>query len=124
MFGLKGKPKITKIGEKNKLVPMEKYGVKVMSIGFLMEEGTAVVWRGPMASSALKQFMSDVTWGDLDYFLFDMPPGTGDIQLTLSQTIPLTGTIIVTTPQENIPRRCKKRICNVSESRCSDNWNY
>ena len=100
MFGLKGKPGITKIGEKNKLLPMEKYGVKVMSIGFLMEENTAVVWRGPMASSALKQFMSDVIWGELDFLLFDMPPGTGDIQLTLSQTIPLTGAIIVTTPQE------------------------
>lgn len=100
MLGLKGKPGVTTEGEKNKLVPMEKYGVKVMSIGFLMEEGTAVVWRGPMASSALKQFMSDVVWGELDYLLFDMPPGTGDIQLTLSQTIPLTGAIIVTTPQE------------------------
>ncbi|MDQ3194183.1 MAG: iron-sulfur cluster carrier protein ApbC [Bacteroidota bacterium] len=100
MFGLKGKPNVTKAGDKNKLVPMEKYGVKVMSIGFLMEEGNAVVWRGPMASSALKQFMGDVVWGELDYLLFDMPPGTGDIQLTLSQTIPLTGAIIVTTPQE------------------------
>ncbi len=100
MMGLKGKPGVTKVGDKNKLVPMEKYGVKVMSIGFLMEEGTAVVWRGPMASSALKQFMGDVVWGELDYFLFDMPPGTGDIQLTLSQTIPLTGAIIVTTPQD------------------------
>ncbi|MDZ4711567.1 MAG: Mrp/NBP35 family ATP-binding protein [bacterium] len=100
MFGIKGKPGITKIGEKNKLVPFEKYGVKVMSIGFLMEEGTAVVWRGPMASSALKQFMSDVVWDELDFLLFDMPPGTGDIQLTLSQTIPLTGALIVTTPQE------------------------
>jgi ATP-binding protein involved in chromosome partitioning len=100
MMGLKGKPAVTKQGNKNKLVPMEKFGVKVMSIGFLMEEGTAVVWRGPMASSALKQFMGDVVWGELDYLLFDMPPGTGDIQLTLSQTIPLTGAIIVTTPQD------------------------
>lgn len=100
MMGLKGKPGVTKIGDKNKLVPMEKFGVKVMSIGFLMEEDTAVVWRGPMASSALKQFMADVVWGELDYLLFDMPPGTGDIQLTLSQTIPLTGAIIVTTPQD------------------------
>jgi ATP-binding protein involved in chromosome partitioning len=71
-----------------------------MSIGFLMEDNSAVVWRGPMASSALKQFMSEVVWGDLDYLLFDMPPGTGDIALTLSQTIPLTGAVIVTTPQE------------------------
>ncbi|MEZ4688763.1 MAG: Mrp/NBP35 family ATP-binding protein [Ignavibacteria bacterium] len=100
MFDLKGKPGITKVGDKNKLVPMEKYGVKVMSIGFLMDANTAVVWRGPMASSALKQFMADVVWGDLDFLLFDMPPGTGDIQLTLSQTIPLTGAVIVSTPQE------------------------
>lgn len=100
MFGVNEKPKITKSGEKNKLIPIEKYGVKIMSIGFLMEENTAVVWRGPMASSALKQFMTDVIWGELDYLLFDMPPGTGDIQLTLSQTIPLTGAVIVTTPQE------------------------
>lgn len=100
MFGVNEKPKVTQVGEKNKLVPIEKFGVKIMSIGFLMEGSTAVVWRGPMASSALKQFMSDVVWGELDFLLFDMPPGTGDIQLTLSQTIPLTGAIIVTTPQE------------------------
>ncbi len=96
----KGKPFLTKEGDKNKMVPLEKYGVKLMSIGFLMEEGNAVVWRGPMASSALKQFMTEVVWGNLDVLLFDMPPGTGDIQLTLSQTIPLTGSVIVTTPQE------------------------
>ncbi len=100
MFGVKDKPKVTQIDGKNKLVPVEKFGVKIMSIGFLIEDNTAVVWRGPMASSALKQFMGDVIWGDLDFLLFDMPPGTGDIQLTLSQTIPLTGAVIVTTPQE------------------------
>lgn len=100
MFGIKARPHVTKIDGKNKLVPLERYGVKIMSIGFLMEDESAVVWRGPMASSALKQFMGDVVWEDLDYLLFDMPPGTGDIQLTLSQTIPLTGTIIVTTPQD------------------------
>ncbi len=100
MMNLKGKPSVAKVDGKNKLVPMEQYGVEVMSIGFLMEEGTAVVWRGPMASSALKQFMGDVIWGKLDFLLFDMPPGTGDIQLTLTQTLPLTGGIIVTTPQE------------------------
>jgi len=100
MFNVKEKPGVTKIGDKNKLVPLEKYGVKIMSIGFLMEENTAVVWRGPMASSALKQFIGDVVWGELDFLLFDMPPGTGDIQLTLSQTIPLTGAVIVTTPQD------------------------
>jgi ATP-binding protein involved in chromosome partitioning len=100
MFGINDKPGIMKVGDKSKLLPLEKYGIKVMSIGFLIEEKSAVVWRGPMASSALKQFISDVVWGDLDFLLFDMPPGTGDIQLTLSQTIPLTGAIIVTTPQD------------------------
>ena len=86
-------------GEK-KLVPLVAHGIKVMSIGFLMEADQAVIWRGPMAAGALRQFMTDVDWGDLDYLIFDMPPGTGDIQLTLSQTIPLTGAVIVTTPQE------------------------
>lgn len=100
MFGINKKPGVTKIGEKSMLIPLEKYGVKVMSIGFLIEDKSAVVWRGPMASSALKQFIGDVVWGELDYLLFDMPPGTGDIQLTLSQTIPLTCAIIVTTPQD------------------------
>lgn len=100
MMGINEKPKVMRVNDKNKLIPIEKYGIKVMSIGFLMDEGTAVVWRGPMASSALKQFMADVIWDKLDYLLFDMPPGTGDIQLTLSQTIPLTGAVIVTTPQE------------------------
>jgi ATP-binding protein involved in chromosome partitioning len=71
-----------------------------MSIGFLVDPMQAVIWRGPMASGAIKQFMSDVDWGDLDYLIFDMPPGTGDIQLTLVQTIPLTGAVIVTTPQD------------------------
>ncbi|MBX7045788.1 MAG: iron-sulfur cluster carrier protein ApbC [Ignavibacteria bacterium] len=100
MFGTKDKPMIVKEGTVNKMLPVNAHGVKLMSIGFLMEEGTAVVWRGPMASSALRQFMTEVVWGPLDYLLFDMPPGTGDIQLTLSQTIPLTGAVMVTTPQE------------------------
>lgn len=100
MFGINKKPGVTKVGEKSMLVPLERYGVKVMSIGFLIEDKSAVVWRGPMASSALKQFIGDVVWDELDYLLFDMPPGTGDIQLTLSQTIPLTCAVIVTTPQD------------------------
>ncbi|MGE5313611.1 MAG: iron-sulfur cluster carrier protein ApbC [Acidobacteriota bacterium] len=82
------------------LIPLEKYGVKVMSIGFLVDPSQAVIWRGPMASGAVKQFISDVSWGELDYLIFDLPPGTGDIQLTLVQQIPLTGAVIVTTPQE------------------------
>ncbi len=97
MFGLKNE-KPDMIGKT--LVPIEKYGVKLISIGFLVDQKTAVVWRGPMVSSALRQFMTDVAWNDLDYLLFDLPPGTGDIQLTLSQAVPLTGAVVVTTPQD------------------------
>ncbi|MCI0472883.1 MAG: iron-sulfur cluster carrier protein ApbC [Ignavibacteria bacterium] len=100
MLGVSEKPRIVSSDGKNKMLPVIKYDVKLMSIGFLLENNDAVIWRGPMASSALKQFMSEVEWGELDYLLFDMPPGTGDIQLTLSQTIPLTGSVVVTTPQE------------------------
>lgn len=96
MMGLTGRPQV----KNQRLQPMEKYGVKVMSIGFLVDPMQAVIWRGPMASGAVKQFMSDVDWGELDYLVFDLPPGTGDIQLTLVQTIPLTGALIVTTPQD------------------------
>jgi ATP-binding protein involved in chromosome partitioning len=95
MFGIHERPKVLN----NKLQPLEKFGVKIMSIGFLVDPMEAVIWRGPMASGAVKQFMSDVHWGELDYLVFDLPPGTGDIQLTLVQTIPLTGAVIVTTPQ-------------------------
>jgi ATP-binding protein involved in chromosome partitioning len=101
MLDLKAdKPKVVKIKDKNRLLPVVKYGIKIMSIGFLVDPNEAVVWRGPMASSALKQFISDVEWDELDFLLYDMPPGTGDIQLTLTQSIPLTGSIIFTTPQE------------------------
>ncbi|KXK46757.1 MAG: Chromosome-partitioning ATPase protein [Chlorobi bacterium OLB5] len=94
------RPKLVKINDKNRLLPVVRYGIKMMSIGFLVDPNEAVVWRGPMASSALKQFMGDVEWDELDFLLYDMPPGTGDIQLTLTQSIPLTGAVIVTTPQE------------------------
>jgi ATP-binding protein involved in chromosome partitioning len=100
MLGVTSKPGIIQHQGRNLLVPIEQYGIKLMSIGFLIEGNEAVVWRGPMASSAVKQFLSDTFWGKLYFLLFDMPPGTGDIQLTLSQTIPLTGAVIVTTPQE------------------------
>jgi ATP-binding protein involved in chromosome partitioning len=76
------------------------YGIKMISIGFLTPPDSAVVWRGPMASQALKQFFGDVDWGELDYLLLDLPPGTGDIHLTLVQTVPVTGAVIVTTPQK------------------------
>ncbi|MER2996975.1 Mrp/NBP35 family ATP-binding protein [Pontibacter populi] len=85
---------------KNYIVPVEKYGVKMMSIGFLTPPDGAVIWRGPMASSALKQFISDVDWGELDYLLIDLPPGTSDIHLTMVQALPVTGAVIVTTPQK------------------------
>jgi ATP-binding protein involved in chromosome partitioning len=96
MMGIDRKPAV--VG--GKLRPLEAHGVSVMSIGFLIDPSQAVIWRGPMVSGALKQFMSDVEWGDLDYLLFDLPPGTGDIHLTLAQSIPLSGAVIVTTPQD------------------------
>ncbi len=100
MLGINDKPKVYQDKDLGKIVPLEKFGLKIMSIGFLVDDQTPVIWRGPMASGAVKQFMSDVNWGELDYLIFDLPPGTGDIQLTLVQTIPLTGAVIVTTPQE------------------------
>ncbi|MCX7832892.1 MAG: Mrp/NBP35 family ATP-binding protein [Ignavibacteria bacterium] len=100
MLNINKRPEVSIINDRKMLIPVEKFGIKIMSIGLLVDYDTAVVWRGPMASSALKQFMVDTYWGKLDFLLFDMPPGTGDIQLTLSQVIPLTGAIIITTPQE------------------------
>jgi ATP-binding protein involved in chromosome partitioning len=94
------KPEVQVINGKNYIIPIEHYGVKLVSIGFLTPPDSAVVWRGPMASSALKQFFADALWGDLDYLLIDLPPGTSDIHLTLVQTVPLTGSVIVTTPQK------------------------
>jgi len=96
MMGISRRPSMN--GQK--LIPIENWGVKVMSIGFLVDPMQAVVWRGPMVSGAVRQFMADVEWGELDYLVMDLPPGTGDIQLTLAQTLPLTGTVIVTTPQD------------------------
>ncbi len=93
-------PEIKVVNGKNVIVPLQQYGVKLISIGFLAPPESAVVWRGPMASSALKQFISDTDWGELDYLLIDMPPGTSDIHLTLVQTVPVTGAVIVTTPQK------------------------
>lgn len=100
MLGLKEQPRVVKTEQGMHLVPLQAFGVKVISIGLLVDDQAPIIWRGPMASGAIKQFMSDVEWGELDYLVFDLPPGTGDIQLTLVQTIPLTGAVIVTTPQE------------------------
>ncbi len=87
-------------GADGKLRPFEKYGIKFVSVGMLVDEKSPLIWRGPMASGILQQFLGDVSWGDLDYLLVDLPPGTGDIQLTLAQAVPLTGAVIVTTPQD------------------------
>lgn len=111
MFGVRGeRPMMTKVNGKGVIVPMERYGIKLMSIGLLVDEKQAIVWRGPMASSALKQFVSEVQWGELDYLIIDLPPGTGDIHLTLVQTIPVTGVVIVTTPQQVALADAKKGI--------------
>ncbi len=98
LFGISGKPDLAPDGQK--LKPMEKFGVKVMSIGFLVDENAAVVWRGPMVMSALNQFLREVEWGELDVLVVDMPPGTGDAQLTMAQNAPLSGAVIVSTPQD------------------------
>jgi ATP-binding protein involved in chromosome partitioning len=101
MFGIEEKrPGIVKEDNRNLLIPLSNHGVRLISIGNLIPKDSAVVWRGPMASSALKQFFSDCKWEDLDYLLVDLPPGTSDIHLTLVQTVPVTGVVIVTTPQK------------------------
>jgi ATP-binding protein involved in chromosome partitioning len=111
MFGVRGaRPLMKDIDGKGFIVPLEKYGIKLMSIGLLVDEKNAVVWRGPMASSAIKQFVTEVDWGPLDYLVIDMPPGTGDIHLTLMQTVPVTGVVIVTTPQAVALADAKKGI--------------
>ncbi|MCX6037946.1 MAG: Mrp/NBP35 family ATP-binding protein [Chloroflexi bacterium] len=85
--------------KENKLIPAEAYGVKLMSMGFLVKPGQPLIWRGPMLNSAIRQFLSDVEWGELDYLIIDLPPGTGDVPLSLAQTLPLSGVVIVTLPQ-------------------------
>lgn len=111
MFGVRGqRPFMENIEGKDKIIPLEQHGIKLISIGLLVDEKNAVVWRGPMASSAIRQFVTDVHWGELDYLVIDMPPGTGDIHLTLVQTIPVTGAVVVTTPQEVALADAKKAI--------------
>lgn len=111
MFGVRGeRPMMKELNGKGVIVPLEKFGIRLISIGLLVDEKNAVVWRGPMASSAIRQFITDVDWGELDYLVIDMPPGTGDIQLTVMQTIPVTGVIIVSTPQNVALADAKKAI--------------
>ncbi|PKQ62796.1 sodium:proton antiporter [Labilibaculum filiforme] len=101
MFGSESaRPSLIKIDDKDRIEPHEKFGVKMLSIGFFVDPAQATVWRGPMASNALKQLIEEGNWGELDFVLIDLPPGTSDIHLTLVQTVPVTGAIIVSTPQE------------------------
>lgn len=101
MFGLQGqKPKVQDVYGKPKIVPLQGYGIPVMSLGFIIEPEQAVVLRGPRLAAIIKQFFQDTIWTDLDYLIVDLPPGTGDVQLTLVQTVPVTGVVLVTTPQE------------------------
>lgn len=117
MFGVRGeRPMMRDIEGKGWIVPIEKFGIKMMSIGLLVDEKQAVVWRGPMVSSAIRQFVSDVDWGELDYLVIDMPPGTGDIHLTVVQTVPVTGVIVVTTPQTVALADAKKGIAMFSQA--------
>ena len=101
MFNIEGEEVYGhKVGDKTYMLPIEKYGIKLMSVGFFVDAAKALAWRGPMASGALKQLLGETWWDEIDYMVVDMPPGTGDIQLTLAQTIPVTGAIIVSTPQQ------------------------
>jgi ATP-binding protein involved in chromosome partitioning len=103
-------PTIKKIKEKNIIIPIEQYGIKLLSMGLLIPNNKAVVWRGPMASSAMKQLILDVEWGELDYLIVDLPPGTSDIHITLSQSFPVTGTVIISTPQKVSTNDAEKAI--------------
>lgn len=100
MFGVTEAPPMVEREGKQWIVPIEKQGIKLLSIGFMAAPDQAIVWRGPMISSAFRQFVNDTEWGNLDYLIIDLPPGTGDVQITLSQMVPLTGLVLVTTPQE------------------------
>jgi ATP-binding protein involved in chromosome partitioning len=107
MMGIEGRPESA---DGKTMEPMENHGVQVMSIGFLVNQDDAMIWRGPMATQALEQLLRQTNWKDLDYLIIDMPPGTGDIQLTLSQRVPMTGAVIVTTPQDIALLDAKKGI--------------
>jgi ATP-binding protein involved in chromosome partitioning len=120
MLGIRDeRPMMTDVNGKGMIVPIEKYGIKVMSIGLLIDEKQAVVWRGPQASSALRQFISDVYWKELDYLVIDMPPGTGDIHLTLVQTVPVTGAVVVSTPQAVAATDARKAIVMLKQPQIS-----
>jgi ATP-binding protein involved in chromosome partitioning len=111
MFGLEGeRPKARDVDGKTRIQPIEKYGIKLLSIGFFTDPNQPVPWRGPMVSTAVKQLFNDADWGELDYLVVDLPPGTGDIHITVTQTFPVTGAVIVTTPQNVALADAKKGI--------------
>lgn len=117
MYGVRGeRPMMRDNNGKGMIVPIERFGIKMMSIGLLIDEKQAVVWRGPMVSSAIRQFVTDVDWGELDYLIIDMPPGTGDIHLTIVQTVPVTGVVVVTTPQTVALADARKGIAMFSQT--------
>jgi ATP-binding protein involved in chromosome partitioning len=117
MYGVRGeRPMMRDNNGKGMIVPIERFGIKMMSIGLLIDEKQAVVWRGPMVSSAIRQFVTDVDWGELDYLIIDMPPGTGDIHLTIVQTVPVTGVVVVTTPQTVALADARKGIAMFSQA--------
>jgi len=115
MLGLSGRPAL----DGNLIQPHSAYGMKVMSIGFLVEEDQAMIWRGPMVTGALQQLLNQTAWGDLDYLVIDLPPGTGDVQLSLAQQIPVSGAVIVTTPQDIALLDAQKRLEDVRKSGCA-----
>lgn len=110
LFNVHQSPEMREINGKNTMIPLESHGIKLLSIGFMTAQGQAVVWRGPMISSAFKQFINDVDWGELDYLIVDLPPGTGDVQITLAQQAPLTGVVVVTTPQQMATEDARRAI--------------
>lgn len=120
MFGVQGqRPLMQLVDGKQKIVPLSRYGIQLMSIGLLVEEKQALVWRGPMASNAVRQLITDVNWGDLDYLILDMPPGTSDIHLTLLQLLGISGALVVSTPQKVALADAKKAIMMFSQAKSS-----
>ena len=118
MFGIEGaEVYMHEVDGRNLIIPIEKYGVKLLSIGLLVDPASAVVWRGAMASNAIKQLIEQADWGELDYFLIDMPPGTSDIHLTLVQTLGITGVVIVSTPQEVALADARKGLAMFADSK-------
>lgn len=115
MLGLSGRPDSP---DNKSIEPLRAFGIEAMSIGLLVDQDTPMIWRGPMATSALTQLFNDTLWDDLDYLLIDLPPGTGDIQLTLSQKIPVAGAVIVTTPQDIATLDARKALKMFERSRC------